>query len=195
MEKKDPFDELLMHCLDDTKARVYDNKATEGKKISNLVNCMNCKEVIYENYRYCPNCGALTVDDSGEATNGFNPLVMQKKIFRVTLLELDRDFNLNGEYFTRLKVRIENLTEERIHLSLTFVDSVVINNSGRQFAPIDNEEVDISDMFDSWFYLYPHAHRDGVMIFPEISERIKSVYICCNPQNTEEEELFRFIFE
>jgi RNA polymerase subunit RPABC4/transcription elongation factor Spt4 len=195
MDKKDPFDELLMHCLDDGKTRVYDSKAAEGKTTGNLVNCSYCNEVINVNYRYCPNCGAATVEKSSESTNGFVSIIQQKKAFKVALLDIDRDFNLNGEYFTKLRIRIENLTEERLHLSLVCVDSVIINAAGRQFGPVDSEDIDIPEMFESWFYLYPHAYREGVMVFPEIPERIKNIYICCNPQNTEEEELFMFAVE
>ena len=161
MDKKDPFDELLMHCLDDGKTRVYDSKAAEGKTTGNLVNCSYCNEVINVNYRYCPNCGAATVEKSSESTNGFVSIIQQKKAFKVALLDVDRDFNLNGEYFTKLRIRIENLTEERLHLSLVCVDSVIINAAGRQFGPVDSEDIDIPEMFESWFYLYPHAYRDG----------------------------------
>ncbi len=195
MEKKDPFDELLMHCLDDGKTRVYDNKTAEDKVTGNIVNCGYCNEVINVNYRYCPNCGAATVEKSNDSDNGFSAIVQQKKAIRATLLDVDRDFHFNGEYFTKVRVRIENLTEERLHRSLTCVDSVIINTSGRQFGTIDSDDVDILEMFESWFYLYPHAFREGVIIFPEISERIKSIYICCNPQNSEEEELFLFAID
>ena len=110
-------------------------------------------------------------------------------------MDLDRDFNFNGQYYTKLAVKIENLTEERLHLSLTFVDSVLINSRGRQFCPVDNDDIDIPKLFESWFYVYPHAYREGIMVFPEIADRIKSVYICCNAQNAEEEELFHFVIE
>ena len=195
MQKKDPFDEILMRCLDDGNGRTVDRKSVENIQNINLVQCANCNELIHPNYRYCPNCGDATVDKSGDSSEGFSPLIMQKKTFRVTVSELDRDFSINGEYFTKLRLRIENLTDERLHLSLTFVDSAIINSSGRQFGPVDGEEIDVPDMFESWFYVYPRAFREGIMVFPEITDRIKSVYICCNPQNTDEEELFHFIIE
>jgi hypothetical protein len=195
MKKKDPFDELLMRCLEDGQAQTSDKKTAGELKTGSLVNCLTCNEVILMNYRYCPNCGEPTVDLSGDSKTGFNPLIMKKKLFRVTISDLDRDFCFNGQYFTRLNLKIENLTEDRLHVSLTFVDSVIISINGRQYSPLDSEDVDIPKMFESWFYIYPHAHRDGIMIFPEIPERIKSVYISCNPQNAEEEELFHFVIE
>lgn len=195
MENKDLFEEILMRCLDDENNQTVEKKASEKSTNYNLVQCNNCSELIHLNYRYCPNCGEPTVEKSGDSTRNFTPLIMQKKTFRVTLCELDRDFSINGEYFTKLRLKIENLTDDRLHLSLTFVDSAIINTSGRQFGPVDAEEIMVPDMFESWFYVYPRAFREGVMVFPEITERIKSVYICCNPQNTDEEELFHFMIE
>lgn len=192
MDNKDPFDELLMHCLDDGKTRVAESKTAKDKVIGTIVNCGYCNEVISINYRYCPNCGAATAEKSNENSSGFTPMVQQKKAFKVTLLDVDRDFSFNGEYLTRVRVRIQNLTETRLHLSLTCVDSVIINTSGQQFGTLDSDDVDLPELIENWFYIYPHAFREGILLFPEISERIKSVYICCNPQNTENEEVFLF---
>jgi len=195
MENKDPFDEILMRCLSD-KDETPNEKASSGViKRSDLINCHNCNELIFQNFRYCPNCGEQTSDMSGETERNFIPVIMQKKYFRVTLLDVDPDFRINGEYYTKVKLRIENLTEMRLHLSLTYVDSVIVDMAGKQLNPVDGEESELPGVFDPWFYIYPRAYREGILIFPEIHEKIKSIYICCNPQNADEEELFCFAIE
>jgi len=192
METKDPFDEILMRCLKEKEEEIRGKASESITKHSALVRCHHCSEVISPNFRYCPNCGEPTADMTSGVLKDFIPVSMQKKTFRITILDIDPEFRIEGEYFTKVKLRIENLTDERIHLSLTFVDSVMIDTSGRQLNPVDGDASEFPGVFDPWFYIYPRAYREGLMVFPEIQDKLKSIYICCNPQNAEEEELFHF---
>ena len=192
METTDPFDEILMRCIKDKEEEVHGKASESVIKHPELIRCHHCSEVLSPNFRYCPNCGEPTADMSGGDTDDFIPISMQKRTFRITVLDIDADFRIEGEYFTKVKLRIENLTDDRIHLSLTFVDSVVVDAGGRQLNPVDGDASEFPGVFDPWFYIYPRAYREGLMVFPEIHEKIKSLYICCNPQNAEEEELFHF---
>jgi hypothetical protein len=97
--------------------------------------------------------------------------------------------------YTRVHLKIRNLSNLRVHISLTYVDSVLIDLAGRQFSPVEADEFPEEmgePIFPTWFYIYPDAYRDGVLLFRESPVPLQKAIVCAMHQENEDE---MFVFE
>ncbi|MCX6646628.1 MAG: hypothetical protein NTY09_09745 [bacterium] len=156
--------------------------------------CENCMCRVPSGSRHCPSCGAFRI-----LPEGVNELFKPKTIFRtnvaVTLLGVDSRVEIENRFYTRLHLKIRNLSLKRVHISLTYVDSVLVDVTGRQYSPVEPDEF-VEDhkepVFPTWFHVYPDAFKDGVLLFREPSLPLDRAIICAMYQENEDE---MFVFE
>ncbi|HDS29450.1 MAG TPA: zinc ribbon domain-containing protein [Firmicutes bacterium] len=189
--ERDPFDLFLERC-----AREYDPQAAQGKDGTREIAediCPACHENIEPGSRFCKHCGEMQ-EFPDNITGTFKPRTIIKRTLGVTLVAIDRDFEVDGRHFTKAHLRIRNLSGRRVHISLTYVDSVLIDLTGRQFSPLDIEELppELSDQsFPTWFYIYPDAYREGILLFRESTVPLQKAIVCAMHQENED-EMFAF---
>ncbi|HEX9744954.1 MAG TPA: hypothetical protein VGB30_05955 [bacterium] len=192
--ERDSFDLFL-----DKVAREIDlpgEKSKEGSKDIAEQTCATCYEIVSHGSRHCPNCGALQKLPEG-VHGGFKPRTIMKRRLSVTLLGMETGVELGGNNFTKVHLKIRNLSPVRANVSLTYVDSVLIDVTGRQLSPLDLDEFpdEVAEpLFPTWFYIYPEAYREGVLIFRESPLPLQKAIICAMHQENED-ELFTFELE
>lgn len=191
MVERDPFDLFLDRC-----AREVDSNEKIGvgkaREISEEI-CPQCLDRVPPGCRHCPNCGALqAIPENVSGT--FRPRTLIKRHLAVTLLAIEGGYEIGTRAFTRAHLKIRNLCPRRVHVSLTYVDSVLIDITGRQYSPLDPDELTEDSrepIFPTWFYIYPDAYKDGVLLFRESSVPLQKAVICAMHQENED-ELFVF---
>jgi hypothetical protein len=188
---RDPFDLFLEHCLKEN-GQAGSTGREGGRDIAEEI-CPRCFDRVVPGFRHCPSCGALQVlPDGVEST--FKPRTVVKRRLGITLVAIERGYEIGNRVFTRLHLKIRNLSNSRAHISLTYVDSVLIDATGRQFSPIELEELPDESgdpIFPTWFYIYPEAYRDGILLFRESPVPLQKAVICAMHQENED-ELFTF---
>lgn len=189
--ERDPFDLFLERC-----AREFDAAGAVGSQGAREIAediCPGCHENVEPGSRYCRHCGAMQ-EVPRSVTGTFKPRTIIKRTLGVTLVAIERGVELDGRRFTKAHLRIRNLSGKRVHISLTYVDSVLIDLTGRQFSPLEVEELpgELSDLiFPTWFYIYPDAFREGVLLFRESSAPLQKAIVCAMHQENED-EMFAF---
>lgn len=166
--------------------------ATGSKEIAEST-CLNCYELVAQGSRHCPNCGQLMQIPDG-VDSGFKPRTILKRRLSVTLLSLETGVELSGNIYTRVHLKIRNLSPVRAHISLTYVDSVLLDITGRQYSPLELDELpeDVNEpIFPTWFYIYPDAYREGFLLFRESPVPLQKAIVCAMHQENED-ELFTF---
>ncbi len=190
--ERDPFDLFLERCAKEQNAAA--ELGREGAKEIAEDICPKCHEDVEPGSRYCGQCGAVqSIPDGVEGT--FKPRTIIKRSLGVTLVAIERDCQIGGRSYTRAYLKIRNLTGRRAHISLTYVDSVLIDLSGRQLSPLELDEIpdDVNDpVFPTWFYIYPDAFREGVLLFRESQLPLQKAIICAMHQENEDEV---FVFD
>ena len=190
--ERDPYDLFLERV-----AREIDLAKEYGKdgakEISEEI-CPFCFSKVPQGSRHCNNCGALQAIPDGVAGT-FKPKTIIKRHLAVTLLGLELNVDIDGRIYTRAHLKIRNLSPRRVHISLTYVDSVLIDLTGRQYSPVDADEFAEDpgeSIFPTWFYIYPDAYRDGVLLFRESGVPLQRAIFCAMHQENEDE---MFIFD
>jgi hypothetical protein len=189
VEGKDPFDSLIKRLRDADEREFAERPKSDAPLI-----CRQCHGDLVPEGRFCPYCGEKL--ESEEELDFFLPgaPTLTKRLFRVTLLELEDDSIYDEMHFTRVYLRVKNLTRKRLNLSLTYADSVIIDNTGRQYSSLLKEDIPEGwdmELFDNWFFIYPGAHREGNLLFRAVMNPIRNVILSATPQDNEE-ELFIF---
>ncbi len=189
--ERDPFDLFLEHC-----ASEYDSASGLGKEGAREIAediCPTCHDNVDPGSRFCRHCGTMQeVPDSVSGT--FKPRTLIKRTLGVTLVAIERGFEIDGRYFTKAHIKIRNLSGRRAHISLTYVDSVLIDLTGRQYSPLDLDELpgELGDaMFPTWFYIYPDAYREGILLFRDATAPLQKAIVCAMHQENED-EMFTF---
>ncbi|HYE79669.1 MAG TPA: hypothetical protein VEI97_16910 [bacterium] len=201
--QRDQFDELLLHCTSDPEA--LDRAPRTPAEAARI--CRNCGEDLKHNFRFCSNCSLPTFDLDEEENPYSLPIRQRGQHFEVTILGIEQDVT-DGEAQasdlsdgddhsprrgTEVRLRITNLGEERLCVSLTFAQSALVDITGRQYfpQPRDRDDHESGANLDRWFYLYPRAHVEGTLHFPDIPAALWHCYLSAQPQDREE-DLFHF---
>ena len=190
--ERDPYDLFLERC-----AREIDLSAEYGKEGAKEISeeiCPECLNRVPHGSRHCPNCGAFQSVPEG-VTSTFRQKTIAKRHLAITLLSVEPGVEIEGKSYTRLHIKIRNLSPRRVHISLTYVDSVLIDLSGRQFSTVEADEFTEDPgepIFPAWFYVYPDAYRDGVLLFRESRLPLQRAIICAMHQENEDE---MFVFD
>ena len=189
--ERDPYDLFLERCAREVSLGKEFGK--EGAKEISEDICQSCFSNVPKGSRHCPACGAFQAIPDG-VSGTFRQKTIIKRHLAVTLLGIEQGVEIEGHTYNRVQLKIHNLSGKRVHISLTYVDSVLIDISGRQYSPIDNDEL-VEDtgepIFPTWFYIYPDAYRDGVLLFREGTVPLQKAIICAMHQENED-ELFVF---
>lgn len=186
MEGKDPFDSLIKR-LNEADEREFVERPTRP-----LI-CRECHADLVPEGRFCAYCGQKTEEQEIDIFLPDAPIIT-KRLFQVTLLELENDALYEEMHLTRVYLRVKNLSRKRLNLSLTYADSVIIDTTGRQYSSMLKEDIPEGwdmELFDNWFFIYPGAHREGNLLFRAVHNPIRNVIISATPQDNEE-ELFIF---
>ena len=186
MEGKDPFEGLIKR-LNEADEREFVERPTRP-----LI-CRQCNAELVPEGRFCAYCGQKTEEQEIDIFLPDAP-VITKRLFQVTLLELENDALYEEMHLTRVYLRVKNLSRKRLNLSLTYADSVIIDTTGRQYSSMLKEDIPEGwdmELFDNWFFIYPGAHREGNLLFRAVHNPIRNVIISATPQDNEE-ELFIF---
>ena len=192
--ERDSFDLFLDKVAKEFRLPV--DAGTEGTKEIAEAICQSCYDIVPPGSRHCPNCGQFQTVPDGVAS-AFKPRTVMKRRLAVTLLGIETGVEIAGRLFTRVHLKIRNLSPLRAHISLTYVDSVLIDITGRQHSPIDLEELPEEynePIFPTWFYIYPEAYREGILLFKESPVPLQKVIVCAMHQENED-ELFTFELE
>jgi hypothetical protein len=190
--ERDPYDLFLERV-----AKEVDLSAEYGKDGAKEIaedTCPSCFSRVPRGSRHCPQCGALQAIPDG-VSGTFRPKTIIKRHLAVTLLGIEVGVEIDGRMYTRAHLKIRNLSPRRVHISLTYVDSVLIDLTGRQYSPVDADEFTEDPgepIFPTWFYIYPDAYRDGVLIFRESRLPLQRAVFCAMHQENEDE---MFIFD
>jgi hypothetical protein len=156
--------------------------------------CSNCMCRVPSGSRHCPSCGAFRIVPEGK-NDTFKPKTIFRTNVAVTLLGVDTGVEIEGRNYIRIHLKIRNLTRKRVHVSLTYADSVLIDVTGRQYSTVESDEF-VEDpkepVFPTWFYIYPDAFKDGVLLYRESSLPFDRAIICAMFQENEDEI---FVFE
>jgi hypothetical protein len=190
--ERDPFDLFLERCIKET-APVGAPGHGGAREIAEET-CHKCLSRVLPGSRYCASCGAFQQVPENVAGT-FRPRTLIKRRLGVTLVGIERGCEVAGRTYTRIHLKIRNLGSMRAHLSLTYVDSVLIDFTGRQFSPVDPDELppEVDEpIFPTWFYIYPEAYRDGVLLFRESPVPLSRAIVCAMHQENEDE---MFVFE
>ena len=186
MEGKDPFDSLIRR-LNEADEREFAERPARPSI------CRQCHADLVPQGRFCPYCGNKCEVDELDFFLTDAPNIT-KRLFQVTLLELENDALFDEMHLTRVYLRVKNLSRKRLNLSLTYADSVIIDDTGRQYSSMLKEDIPEGwdmELFDNWFFIYPGAHREGNLLFRAVINPIRNVIISATPQDNEE-ELFIF---
>lgn len=188
---RDQYDSFLERCAKEVNLNREFGK--DGAKEVSEETCQSCYCKVPLGSRHCPSCGTFRSIPEGILEN-FKPVTIFRKNLAITLLGLETRVEIEGRMYTRVYLKIKNLTQIRVHISLTYVDSVLLDVTGRQYSPIDSDEF-IDDprepIFPTWFHIYPDAFKDGVLLFKESSLPLQKAIICAMHQENED-ELFVF---
>ena len=156
--------------------------------------CENCMCRVPSGSRHCPSCGAFRVLPEG-ADDSYKSRTIFRTNVAITLLGVDTHVEIENRFYTRLHLKVRNLSPRRVHISLTYVDSVLVDVTGRQYSSVEADEF-IEDprepVFPTWFYIYPDAFRDGVLLFREPALPVDRSIICAMYQENDDEI---FVFE
>jgi RNA polymerase subunit RPABC4/transcription elongation factor Spt4 len=188
VEAKDPFDSLIRR-LGEADEREFQESSTEKPLI-----CRQCHADVVLEGRFCPYCGEKRQEEEDFDFFLQDAQSITKRLFQVSLIELEADAIFEDMHFTRVYLRTKNLSRKRLNLSLTYADSVIIDNTGRQYSSLLKEDIPEGwdlELFDNWFFIYPGAHREGNLLFRAVHNPIRNVIISATPQDNEE-ELFIF---
>lgn len=189
--ERDPFDLFLEKCAGESDPEGMPSPG-RVREIAEEI-CPTCLDRVTPGSRYCSHCGALqTVPEN--ITGTFRPRTQIKHHLAVTLLAIENNCEVNGRVYTRVHLKIRNLSAKRVHISLTYIDSVLIDITGRQYSPVDADELpeEIAEpIFPTWFYIYPEAYRDGVLLFHDNPVPLQRAIVCAMHQENED-ELFSF---
>lgn len=189
--ERDQYDSFLDRCareFDASPPRPVDGTREVAENI-----CSHCMSEIPPACRYCPTCGEFQSLPE-EVTGTFREKSIVKRHIAITLTEIESGVEIEGRMYTKVRLKVANLSPRRVHLSLTYVDSVLIDVTGRQIAPVDSDEFQddpAEPVFPTWFYIYPEAYREGVLLFREDQVSLKRLIICSMLQENED-ELFVF---
>jgi len=189
--ERDQFDIFLQRCAKEVNTNSEFGR-DGAREIAEEI-CPACFNNIPQASRHCPHCGHFQSIPDG-VTGTFKPKTIIRKNLAITMLAMDGGVEIENKSYIRLHIKIQNLTQKRVHISLTYVDSVLIDVSGRQHSPVEADEFTEDpreNVFPTWFYIYPDAFRDGVLLFREISMPLQRVIICAMHQENED-ELFVF---
>jgi len=189
--ERDPFDLFLERCLKES-GPVGGPGRDGAREIAEEI-CPRCLNRVLPGSRHCPSCGAFQEVPEGVAGT-FKPRTLIKRRLAITLVAVERGCEIAGRMYTRMHLKIRNLSNVRAHISLTYVDSVLIDLTGRQFTPVEADELpdDANEpIFPTWFYIYPDAYRDGVLLFRESPVPLQKAILCAMHQENED-ELFLF---
>lgn len=189
--EKDPFDLFLERCIKEIdEADSANGKGT--KEIAEEI-CHHCLNPVLPGSRYCSLCGSFQEVPQGVSST-FKPRTLIKRRLAISLISVERNYEIGGQSYTRVHLKIRNLSSSRAHISLTYVDSVLIDLTGRQFSSVESDEFPEGvnePVFPTWFYIYPEAYRDGVLLFRESPVPLQKAIICTMHQENED-ELFVF---
>ena len=150
---RDQFDLFLERC-----AKEVDLSTEYGREGAREVPegiCRKCFSRVPKGSRHCPDCGEIQVIPEG-VSGIFKPKTIVRRLLAITLLTLDSGVEIDGRFYTRVQLRIQNLSSRRVHISLTYVDSVLIDITGRQHSPVEMDEFaeDPGErLFPTWFYI------------------------------------------
>ncbi len=189
--ERDQFDLFLERC-----AREVDLGAEFGKEGAKEISegiCPTCFSSVAKGSRHCSHCGEFQSIPEGVSCT-FKPKTIIKRHLAVTLLSIEGGVEIDGRTYTRAHLKIQNLSPKRVHISLTYVDSVLVDVTGRQYSPVDADEFNEDPgekLFPTWFYIYPDAYRDGVLLFRESPVQLQKAIVCAMHQENED-ELFVF---
>jgi hypothetical protein len=189
--ERDPFDLFLERCAREVELGRVEREGS--KEISEDI-CPECLSPVVAGSRHCPQCGAFRSIPEGVAGT-FKPKTVVKQLLAITLLGIEGEISIEGRNYTRVHLKIRNLSPKRVHISLTYVDSVMVDVTGRQHSPVEPDEFAADpheDIFPMWFYIYPDAFKDGVLLFRESPVPIQRVIICAMHQESEDE---MFVFD
>lgn len=190
--ERDPYDLFLERV-----AREIDLAAEFGKdgarEISQEI-CPKCFSQVPNGSRYCAQCGAFQSIPEG-VSGTFKAKTIIKRHLAVTLLGIESGVEIEGRTYVRAHLKIRNLSPRRVHISLTYVDSVLIDLTGRQFSPVEADEFSEDPgepLLPTWFYIYPDAYREGVLLFRESPVPLQRAIFCAMHQENEDE---MFVFD
>jgi hypothetical protein len=190
--ERDPFDLFLERCLKE--GALPGGLARDGaREIAEEV-CPKCFDRVEPGSRFCKTCGAFQEIPLGVAGT-FKPRTLIRRRLAISLVAIERGHEIAGRQYTRVHLKIRNLSNLRVHISLTYVDSVLIDLAGRQFSPVEADELpdEIGEpIFPTWFYVYPDAYRDGILLFRESTVPLQKAIVCAMHQENEDE---MFVFE
>jgi len=189
----DQFDIFLERCAKEI--NVNANFGRDGAREISEEICPACHNSVPKASRHCPNCGHFQAIPEG-VTGTFKAKTVIRKNLAITMLSMDTGVEIEGKTYIRIHIKIQNLTQKRVHISLTYVDSVLIDITGRQHSPVEADEFTEDpgeSLFPTWFYIYPDAHRDGVLLYRETNTSLQRAIICAMHQENED-ELFVYDF-
>ena len=192
--ERDPYDLFLERCLRETANTGVPGKGgMRAREISENI-CPRCLERVVPGSRFCPSCGAFQ-EIPKEVAATFRPRTIIRNRLAVTLIAIERGCEICGRLVTKVYLKVQNMSPMRVHVSLTYIESVLIDVTGRQFSPIDPEELPEcfdEPVFPAWFYIYADAYKDGVLLFDESPVPLQKAIICAMHQENQDE---LFIFE
>jgi hypothetical protein len=189
--ERDPYEQFLESCLKESSPPGGTN-ADGAREIAEDI-CPSCLERVVPGSRFCACCGKMQSVPEG-VTGTFKPRTLIKQRLAITIVAIERNCEIAGRIYTRLHLKVRNLSSIRAHLSLTYVDSVLIDLTGRQFSPVEADELPDGNgepVFPTWFYVYPEAFRDGVLLYRESPVPLQRAIVCAMHQENED-ELFVF---
>ena len=189
--ERDPYDLFLERCAREVSLNQQYGK--EGAREISEDICQHCLSKVPKGIRHCPICGELQVLPEGISAT-FKQKTIIKRHLAVTLLSVEYGVEIEGRKYNRVQLKIQNFSSKRVHISLTYVASVLIDLTGRQYSPVDSDEFTEDPgerIFPTWFYVYPDAYREGVLLFKEGAVPLQKAIICAMHQENED-ELFVF---
>jgi hypothetical protein len=190
--ERDPFDLFLERCLKESGHA--GGVGREGAREIAEELCLRCLDKVPPGSRYCASCGALQEVPHGVAGT-FKPRTLIKRKLAISLVAIERGCEIANRHYTRVHLKIRNLANVRAHISLTYVDSVLVDLTGRQYSSVEADEFPDGfgePLFPTWFYVYPDAYRDGVLLFRESPVPLQKAIVCAMHQENEDE---LFVFE
>jgi hypothetical protein len=189
--ERDPYDLFLERVAREVNLQKEYGK--EGAREAMEDVCQSCLCKVPKGSRHCPTCGALMALPEGISTT-FKQKTVIKRHLAITLLAIEYGVEIENRKFTKVHLKIQNFSSRRVHISLTYVDSVLIDLTGRQYSPVDADEFTEDpgeNVFPTWFYIYPDAFREGVLLFKESAVPLQKAIVCAMHQENED-ELFVF---
>ena len=190
--ERDPFDLFLERCLKE--GGLPGGTGREGSREIAEEVCPKCLDRVEPGSRFCKTCGTFQEVPQG-VSGTFKPRTLIRRRLAISLVAVERGCEIGGRLYTRVHLKIRNLSNLRVHISLTYVDSVLIDLAGHQFSPVEADELPEETgepLFPTWFYIYPDAYRDGILLFRESPVPLQKAIVCAMHQENEDE---MFVFE